>query len=62
MCGERNTEKHSEFQMGIEPTTFRVLVGCSNHGATENSVVSRSIVGCHNYRIPQWWNRFKLPL
>ena len=31
MCGEKNTEKNSEFQMGIEPATFRTLVGCSNH-------------------------------
>ena len=52
MCGE-NTEKNSEFQMGIEPTTFRTLVGCSNHWATENSVGSRSVVRWHNYRIAQ---------
>ena len=39
--------------MGIEPTTFRILVGCSNHWATENSVVIRSILGWHNYRIAQ---------
>ena len=45
MYGEENTEKNSEFQVGIEPTVFRTLVGCSNHWATENSVVSRSIVG-----------------
>ena len=31
MCGEGNSEKNSEFQMGFEPTTFRTLVGCSNH-------------------------------
>ena len=31
MSGERNTEKNSGFQMGTEPTTFRTLVGCSNH-------------------------------
>ena len=31
MCGEKDTEKNSEFQMGIEPTTFRTLVECSNH-------------------------------
>ena len=41
MCGEKNTEK--KFLMWIEPTTFRTPVGCSNHWATENSVVSRSI-------------------
>ena len=26
VCGEKNTEKNSEFQMGIEPTTFRTLI------------------------------------
>ena len=32
MCGEKNTEKKSsEFQVGIEPTTFRTLVACSNY-------------------------------
>ena len=41
ICVGRRTQKNnSEFQMGIEPTTFRTLVRCSNHGATENSVVS----------------------
>ena len=44
MCGEKNTEKNSEFQMEFEPTTFHTLVRCSNHWATENSVVSRSIL------------------
>ena len=54
MSGENNTKKDSDFQMGIEPTTFRTLVGCSNHWATnKTSVVSRSIVGWHNYRIAQ---------
>ena len=53
MCGEKNTQKNSEFQVGIEPTTFRTLVACSNHWATKTSVVSRSIVGWHNYRIAQ---------
>ena len=53
MSGEKNTEKNSGFQMGTEPTTFRTLVGCSNHWATENSVLSRSFVGWHNYRIAQ---------
>ena len=29
-CVERRTKKkNSEFQMGIEPTTFQTLVGCS---------------------------------
>ena len=41
MCGEKNTEKNFEFQKGFEPTTFRTLVRCSKHWATENSVVSR---------------------
>ena len=31
MCGERKLRKNSKFQMGFEPTTFRTLVGCSNH-------------------------------
>ena len=31
MYGEKNTEKNSEFQVGIEPTVFGTLVGCSNH-------------------------------
>ena len=34
MCGLKSTEKNSEFQMGIERTTF----------CTDNSVVRRSIV------------------
>ena len=38
--GEKQKKK---FLMWIEPTTFRTPVGCSNHWATENSVVSRSI-------------------
>ena len=31
MCGEKNTENNSEFQMEFEPTTFHTLVGCSDH-------------------------------
>ena len=27
--------------MGVEPTTLRDLVGCSNHWATEDSMVSK---------------------
>ena len=53
MCGEEHTEKNSEFQMGIEPTTFSTVDRCSNHWATENSVVSKSIMGWHNYCIVQ---------
>ena len=35
MCGEQNTEKYSEFQMGIELTTFRTLeeVNCPRNCA-----------------------------
>ena len=36
MCGEKNTENNSEFQMGIEHITFQTLVRCSNHSATGN--------------------------
>ena len=43
---EEHRKKNYDFQMGIEPSAFRTLVGCSNHWATENSVVSRSVVGC----------------
>ena len=39
MLGELG--KKSESQMGFEPTTLRDLVGCSNHWATENSMVSK---------------------
>ena len=31
MCGEKNSEKISEFEMEVEPTTFQTLVGCSNN-------------------------------
>ena len=31
----------SESQMGFEPTTLRDLVGCSNHWATGDSMVSK---------------------
>ena len=30
MCGEKKSEKISEFEMGVEPTTFQTLVGFSN--------------------------------
>ncbi len=33
----KNSEKILSSQMGLEPTTFRTLVGCANHLATENS-------------------------
>ena len=32
--GEGPTERNSEFQVGIEPTTSITPVGCSNHQAT----------------------------
>ena len=54
ICDERRTQKkNAELQMGIEPMTFCTLVGCSKHWATENSVVSRSVVGWHNCHIAQ---------
>ena len=55
MCGEKNSEKNSEFQMGIEPTTFQTLVRCSNHWATDlrTLVMSKSFVGWHNDHIAQ---------
>ena len=34
--------KISESQMGFEPTTLRDLVGCSNHWATGDSMVSNT--------------------
>ena len=33
--------KKTEHQMGFEPTTLRDLVGCSNHWATGDSMVSK---------------------
>ena len=33
--------KNSETQMGFEPTTPRDLVGCSNHWATGDCMVSK---------------------
>ena len=35
------TRKKSEPQMGFKPTTLCDLVGCSNHGATGESMVSK---------------------
>ena len=37
----RRLGKKSESQMGFEPTTLRDLVGCSDHWATGDSVVSK---------------------
>ena len=36
-----DSEKNSESQMGFEPMTLRDLVGCSNHWATGDSMVSK---------------------
>ena len=38
----RRTQKKSESQMGFEPTTLCDLVGCPNHWATGDSMVSKS--------------------
>ena len=35
------TQKKPELQMGYEPTTLHDLVGCSNHWATGDSMVSK---------------------
>ena len=35
------TRKKSEPQMGFEPTTLRDLVGCSNHWAIGDSMMSK---------------------
>ena len=37
MCGVKNSEKISEFRMGIEPMALQTPIRCSNHCATENS-------------------------
>ena len=39
---ETSTRKKSEFEMGIEPTTLRDLVGCSNHWGSGDSKVSKA--------------------
>ena len=44
ICGEKNTEKNSELQMGFEPTTFHTLVGCSTYGLFTNLSEFRSIL------------------
>ena len=52
MYGEMWTRKKSESQMRFEPTTLRDLVGCSNHWATGDSVVSKGqFVGLHTFNI-----------
>ena len=35
--GEKNSEKISEFRMGIGPMALQTLIRCSNYWATENS-------------------------
>ena len=44
MCGEKNTERSSDFPMGIEPTTLRTLVKCSTYGLFTNLSEFRSIL------------------
>ena len=44
ICGEKNTERHSEFRMGIEPTTLRTLVKYSTYGLFTNLSEFRSIL------------------
>ena len=45
MCGEKNSEKISEFEVGVEPTTFQTRVGCSANWATKNSSDEQVICG-----------------
>ena len=46
--------KKPEFQMGFEPMTLHDLVGCSNHWATGDSMVSKGqFVGLSWNRITQ---------
>ena len=40
-CKENSEKKKCESQMGFEPMTLRVLVGCSNHRATGYSMVRK---------------------
>lgn len=44
MCGEKNTQRNSEFPMGIEPMTLRTLVKCSTYGLFTNLSEFRSIL------------------
>ena len=44
MCGEKNTERSSDFPMGIEPTTLHTLVKCSTYGLLTNLSEFRSIL------------------
>ena len=55
MCGEKNSEKISEFRMGIGPMALQTLIRCSNH-ITEllrTLVMRRSFEGQHNDSITQ---------
>ena len=48
--------------MEFEPTTLRDLVGCSNHWATGDSVVSKGqIVGIDWNRIARLHSRVQIP-
>lgn len=51
MCGEKNSNRISELQMGIEPTTFQTLVGVTEVLTT--LVMSRLFVGGNNELIVQ---------
>ena len=56
-CKE-NSEKKSESQMGFEPMTLCDLVGCSNHWANGDSVVSKGqFVGLNWNRITQLFSQ-----
>ena len=44
ICGEKNTEKNSELQLGFEPMTLCALVGCSTYGLFTNLSEFRSIL------------------
>ena len=52
MCGEKNSNRISELQMGIEPTTFQTLVGATEV-LTTRLVMSRLFVGGNNELIVQ---------
>lgn len=51
MCGEKNSNRISELQMGIKPTTFQTLVGATEVLTT--LVMSRLFVGGNNELIVQ---------
>ena len=51
MCGEKKSNRISELQMGIEPTTFQTLVRVTEVLTT--LVMSRLFVGGNNELIVQ---------